>query len=171
MNFLKWFYPGLSFKRWVVLAILGAFLSISGTIILVASLVPFSRYLLIQWGSHFYGPLSSPPGAALLIILGVVAIVYGLVRALGSIVFTLAPEDGGRLIEILYTRRYLNRGPRIVVIGGGTGLSVLLRGIKKYTNNVTAIVSVADDGGSSGRLRGDLGILPPGDIRNCLVAL
>ncbi|MCL6612496.1 MAG: YvcK family protein [Peptococcaceae bacterium] len=63
------------------------------------------------------------------------------------------------------------RGPRIVVIGGGTGLSVLLRGIKKYTSNITAIVSVADDGGSSGRLRDDLGILPPGDIRNCLVAL
>ncbi len=61
--------------------------------------------------------------------------------------------------------------PKIVVIGGGTGLSVLLRGLKKYTSNLTAIVTVSDDGGSSGRLRAELGVLPPGDIRNCLVAL
>jgi len=63
------------------------------------------------------------------------------------------------------------RGPRVVAIGGGTGLSVLLRGLKNYTSNLTAVVTVTDDGGSSGRLRGELGVLPPGDIRNCLVAL
>lgn len=62
-------------------------------------------------------------------------------------------------------------GPKIVVIGGGTGLSVLLKGLKKHTSNLTAIVTVSDDGGSSGRLRAELGVLPPGDIRNCLVAL
>jgi len=61
--------------------------------------------------------------------------------------------------------------PRIVVIGGGTGLSVLLKGLKKYTSNLTAVVTVTDDGGSSGRLRAELGVLPPGDIRSCLVAL
>lgn len=71
----------------------------------------------------------------------------------------------------LYQRQFLKKGPRIVVIGGGTGLSVLLRGLKEYTSNITAIVSVTDDGGSSGRLRGEFGILPPGDLRNCLVAL
>ncbi|MDR1616358.1 MAG: YvcK family protein, partial [Syntrophomonadaceae bacterium] len=60
---------------------------------------------------------------------------------------------------------------RIVVIGGGTGLAVLLKGLKIYTSNLTAIVTVSDDGGSSGRLRAELGVLPPGDIRNCLVAL
>jgi uncharacterized cofD-like protein len=59
----------------------------------------------------------------------------------------------------------------IVVIGGGTGLAVLLKGLKKYTSRLTAIVTVADDGGSSGRLRAEMGVLPPGDIRNCLVAL
>lgn len=68
-------------------------------------------------------------------------------------------------------RQSLKRGPRIAAVGGGTGLPVLLRGLKKYTANITAIVTVADDGGSSGRLRGEFGILPPGDIRNCLVAL
>ncbi|MDI3312372.1 MAG: YvcK family protein [Thermoanaerobacterium sp.] len=62
-------------------------------------------------------------------------------------------------------------GPKVVVIGGGTGLSTMLRGLKKYTNNITAIVTVADDGGGSGVLREDLGILPPGDIRNCILAL
>lgn len=70
-----------------------------------------------------------------------------------------------------YRRQSLKRGPRVVAIGGGTGLPVLLRGLKQYTENLTAIVTVADDGGSSGRLRGEFGILPPGDIRNCLVAL
>ncbi|NLO76144.1 MAG: YvcK family protein [Clostridia bacterium] len=71
----------------------------------------------------------------------------------------------------VYQRKSLKKGLRIAVLGGGTGLSVLLRGLKEYTSNITAIVSVADDGGSSGRLRGQLGILPPGDLRNCLVAL
>lgn len=71
----------------------------------------------------------------------------------------------------LYQEYYLKKGPRIVVIGGGTGLAVLLRGLKEYTSNITAIVCVTDDGGSSGHLRGQLGILPPGDLRNCLVAL
>jgi uncharacterized cofD-like protein len=74
-------------------------------------------------------------------------------------------------VKNAYQRQYLRRGPRVVVIGGGTGLSVLLRGLKQYTSNITAIVSVTDDGGSSGRLRGQFGILPPGDLRNCLVAL
>ena len=61
--------------------------------------------------------------------------------------------------------------PKVVVIGGGTGLSVLLKGLKRYTSQLTAVVTVTDDGGSSGRLRAELGVLPPGDIRNCLVAL
>lgn len=68
-------------------------------------------------------------------------------------------------------KKALILGPKIVVIGGGTGLSVLLRGLKKYTSNITAIVTVADDGGGSGILREDLGMLPPGDIRSCLLAL
>ena len=74
-------------------------------------------------------------------------------------------------MEVLYTKRYLARGPRIVALGGGTGLSTLLRGLKGYAANITAVVAVADDGGSSGRLRQQLGIVPPGDIRNCIAAL
>ncbi|MBO6088387.1 YvcK family protein [bacterium] len=80
-------------------------------------------------------------------------------------------SDNHSLLEQLYRRRKLNRGPKIVAIGGGTGLSMLLRGIKHITNNVTAVVTVGDDGGSSGRLREEMGVLPPGDIRNCIAAL
>ena len=71
----------------------------------------------------------------------------------------------------MYQYRQRGRGPKIVAIGGGTGLSTFLRGLKAYTSNITAIVTVADDGGSSGRLRRELGILPPGDFRQCIAAL
>jgi uncharacterized cofD-like protein len=87
-----------------------------------------------------------------------------------SVVTQLLPQKG-RLIDILYQKRFLEHGPRIVVVGGGTGLSVLLHGLKEYTSNITAVVTVADDGGSSGRLRQQFDIVAPGDIRNCLVAL
>ena len=80
-------------------------------------------------------------------------------------------REDGTILEALYRRRKLNRGPKIVAIGGGTGLSMLLKGIKHITNNITAVVTVGDDGGSSGRLREEMGVLPPGDIRNCIAAL
>ena len=75
------------------------------------------------------------------------------------------------VVETVYRHRQRERGPKVVAIGGGTGLSTLLRGLKEYTSNITAIVTVADDGGSSGRLRRELGVLPPGDFRNCIAAL
>ena len=81
------------------------------------------------------------------------------------------PEKNKELIDIIYEKRFLSKGPRIVAIGGGTGLSTILEGLKEHTANITAIVAVADEGGSSGRLREEFGILPPGDIRNCLVSL
>ena len=83
----------------------------------------------------------------------------------------IKPERNESIVDIIYNHRYLRRGPKIVAIGGGTGLSTLLRGLKEYTGNLTAIVSVADDGGSSGRLRRELGVLPPGDIRKYIAAL
>src|SRR4029079_17280380 len=81
------------------------------------------------------------------------------------------PMGSESLVDVLYRNRSRQRGRKIVAIGGGTGLSTMLRGIKLHTANVTAIVTVADDGGSSGRLRRELGVLPPGDFRNCIVAL
>jgi uncharacterized cofD-like protein len=80
-------------------------------------------------------------------------------------------KENETILEALYRRRILNRGPKIVAVGGGTGLSMLLKGVKKITNNLTAVVTVGDDGGSSGRLREEMGVLPPGDIRNCIAAL
>ncbi|UCF29702.1 MAG: YvcK family protein, partial [Chloroflexota bacterium] len=80
-------------------------------------------------------------------------------------------KPGSKVVDALAGHRRRRRGPRITVIGGGHGLSVLIRGLKNYSNNITAIVTVADDGGSSGKLRKSFGILPPGDIRNCLAAM
>jgi uncharacterized cofD-like protein len=93
--------------------------------------------------------------------------IWGLNRSL------MAPfiQPGRRVVDTLAVHRRRGRGPRVVAIGGGHGLATLLRGMKNYTHNITAIVTVADDGGSSGRLRQEMGILPPGDIRNCLAAL
>jgi uncharacterized cofD-like protein len=105
------------------------------------------------------------------ILLGAAMLVIGARSALRSILEIVVPEQENALIDVLFEKRLLKSGPRIVVIGGGTGLSVLLRGLKQYTSNITAVVTVSDDGGSSGKLRGDMGILPPGDIRNCVLAL
>ncbi|OCL25411.1 hypothetical protein U472_13765 [Orenia metallireducens] len=157
MNRLKWLYPGLKFKRWIFLMVLGVIL-ISIGVSMAISIRPLD---IIKY---------RVPGI-IIILFGIYFNILGIRRMLLSIYDVLSPEKNERLIEVLYQERYRRKGPKIVVIGGGTGLSTMLRGIKKFTNNITAIVTVADDGGSSGALRDELGILPPGDIRNCLVAL
>ncbi|MEM9483636.1 MAG: gluconeogenesis factor YvcK family protein, partial [Cyanobacteria bacterium P01_F01_bin.116] len=114
--------------------------------------------------NYISGPLA--------ILSGLLLIVWGQSRTLGAITEVLLPSSQeSSLWDAIATHRKLNRGPRIVVVGGGTGLSTMLRGLKRYSANITAIVTVADDGGSSGRLRREMGGLPPGDIRNCLAAL
>lgn len=107
----------------------------------------------------------------LLLLAGTAITYYGFKRAVRVLIESIAPFTPVNIYEYLRNDLKTKQGPRIVVIGGGTGLSVLLRGLKRYSSNLTAVVTVTDDGGSSGRLRGELGILPPGDIRNCLVAL
>ena len=110
--------------------------------------------------------------AGAIIIFGIIGVIFSVKRIVRSFMNVLVPpRTGNALVDRIYEKRILEKGPKIVVIGGGTGLSTLLTGLKQKTNNITAIVTVADDGGSSGRLREDLGVLPPGDIRNCLVAL
>lgn len=104
--------------------------------------------------------------------LGIILIFVGLERTVKSFLSVfLPPREEKKIFDLMYQKRQLARGPRFVVIGGGAGLSTLLLGLKEYTSNITAIVTVADDGGSSGRLRQQFGLLAPGDIRNCLVAL
>ncbi len=102
---------------------------------------------------------------------GIILCVLGIGKLIVSLITLFLPERERELVNILYQRRYLERGPKIVAIGGGHGLSNLLLGLKEYTSNLTAIVTVADSGGSSGRLREEFNIVAPGDIRNCLVAL
>jgi len=97
------------------------------------------------------------------------AALYGFYRKLSPVL--LGSQGIGEMADQVYTRWSRGRGPKIVAIGGGTGLSVLLRGLREHTDNLTAIITVADDGGSSGRLRREMGVLPPGDFRNCLVAM
>jgi uncharacterized cofD-like protein len=102
---------------------------------------------------------------------GIWGIIFALKRLSFSVITVFMPEREKDFVDLALSKAKLRHGPKVVAIGGGTGLPVLLSGLKNFTNNLTAIVTVADDGGSSGRLRQDLKILPPGDLRNCLVAL
>ncbi|MDN5347522.1 MAG: hypothetical protein PWP65_1086 [Clostridia bacterium] len=172
LNF-KWLYPGLRVKRWVLVAGVGLFFLVAGlTLTFGITLLAYAEWSLTWFILQTLGRLGSPlTGGIISALGGLILLIWGLQQLTRSVVGVFIPEPRIGLLETLYRRRYLERGPRVVAIGGGTGLAVLLRGLKKYTRNLTALVTVADDGGSSGRLRADLGIPPPGDVRNCLVAL
>ncbi|MBI3460812.1 YvcK family protein, partial [Candidatus Acetothermia bacterium] len=166
---LRWLHPGIGVKRWVALVVGSACLTVLGLFIALGKdlITEIYRKLL---SSFPYQNLITVL-AVLLMVLGVVGIVLGVQRALRSIVRGISAEAEGRTGEILYEQRLLKRGPKIVAVGGGTGLPSLLRGLKAYTSNITAIVTTMDDGGSSGRLRRERNMLAPGDIRNNLIAL
>lgn len=173
-RWFKWLYPNLKVKRWFLLAALGIFLAATGFAVMNDGVA--LGYLELQFRETVYritgnAPMSTVPAGVFISLLGVFLIVFAFWRLLRSIISVLLPDEETQIVDVMYTRQHLRRGPHIVVIGGGTGLSALLRGLKEYTTNLTAIVTVADDGGSSGRLRNEMGIIPPGDIRNCLVAL
>jgi len=154
IKFIKWFYPGLRIKRWVTLLSLSVFF-------LIFSAIRFDRdtYLILKVFD------------AILFCFSFVGFVAGTKSLIKSFFEAIYPEKNKELIDIIYEKRFLSKGPKIVAIGGGTGLSTILEGLKEFTANITAIVAVADEGGSSGRIREEFGILPPGDIRNCLVSL
>jgi len=156
-TFFKWFYPGMRVKRWALLSLLGIVLIMMG--VFGMTRIPSDLSLVVTY-VYFTN-----------VIIGIILIILGFKNMMVSVVTLLLPHKEGHLIDIMYQKRFLEHGPKIVVIGGGTGLSVLLHGIKEYTSNITAVVTVADDGGSSGRLRQQFDIVAPGDIRNCLVAL
>ncbi|RMH77130.1 MAG: YvcK family protein [Cyanobacteria bacterium J007] len=171
-QWFKWLAPGLFVKRWVLISAGGVFLALLGLSIWI-KLTPI--YYGIQLIETFLATITSlvPSyiSGPLVMLGGIVLILWGQTRTVGSITEVLRPGSDRELVDVLIDHRRLSRGPRIVAIGGGTGLSTLLRGLKQYSANITAIVTVADDGGSSGRLRRENRVLPPGDIRNCLAAL
>ncbi|NER35989.1 MAG: YvcK family protein [Oscillatoria sp. SIO1A7] len=172
-SWFKWLSPGLFVKRWLLLSLGGVLLSLLGLAIWIR-LTPIFR--VIQLVEAFLGKIAAiiPHyiSGPLVFLVGMLLLVWGQSRTVGSISEVLRlGGDEEELVDVLLNHRRLNRGPKIVAVGGGTGLSTLLRGLKTYSANISAIVTVADDGGSSGRLRRENGILPPGDIRNCLTAL
>ncbi|OIP76979.1 MAG: hypothetical protein AUK48_04970 [Oscillatoriales cyanobacterium CG2_30_44_21] len=168
----QWLLPGLFVKRWLFVSIVGIVLIVLG-IAISARLTPvlFISRLISTAIDTLVAIMPRNMSGPIALIFGVGLLWLGQKRALGSITQVLMPDQDKELLDLLVSHRKLNRGPRIVTVGGGTGLSNLLRGLKKYSANITAIVTVADDGGSSGRLRREYGVLPPGDIRNCLAAL
>ncbi|MEO7038737.1 MAG: gluconeogenesis factor YvcK family protein [Candidatus Elarobacter sp.] len=169
LSTVRWLQPGLGVKRWLLLAALGATLFVNGV----------SRYLtdeglalnVNEWVDSIVNEFLPPSYLSwIFMIVGALLVMLGIWRWLNSIVSAVTPLGTNSMIDAIIGRR-LEHGYRIVVVGGGTGLSTMLRGLKKITTNLTAVVTVSDDGGSSGRLQKELGVLPPGDIRNCLVAL
>jgi uncharacterized cofD-like protein len=175
MNLRRWLVPGIGVKRWLLVIFAGLLLLALGVahvlrqvgqdlrpgglaqVLIDAVTLQFLPYAL-------RGLIVGAVGTAL-VLLGVARVVRAVTEPLRT------PNEEQPLVEVIYQKRFLARGPKVVAIGGGTGLSALLRGMKEHTSNLTAIVTVADDGGSSGALRDELGIPPVGDIRNCIAAL
>ncbi len=171
----RWLRPGLGLKRWALLLGAGVLLAGMGVALAaavspLAALQEFALRLLVRRLPSWGAPMPLVAGL-LLMVSGGLLVLVGLRGTLRSIDRVLFPTGNPTLVEVLRQQRALVRGPKIVALGGGTGLSTLLRGLKRHSTNLTAIVTVFDDGGSSGRLRRDLGVLPPGDLRDCLVAL
>lgn len=151
MGMFKWLYPGMRVKRWILLCVAGVIVCAMGFVLTVMNI--------------------KPAGGIICVVAGAAAVWVSIRKIIKSVVTVLLPQREHELVNIMFQKRHSIRGPRVVVIGGGSGLSVLLHGLKEFTSNITAVVTVADDGGSSGRLRSQFDIPAPGDIRNCLVAL
>lgn len=175
MNLRRWLTPGIGVKRWLLVVFLGLLLL---ALAFAHLLRQVSRDLepgglagaFIDAATLQFLPY--PLRGLIVGSIGVGLVALGGYRAMRGLTDPLRGLDADQpLVEVIYQKRFLARGPRIVAIGGGTGLSTLLRGLKEHTSNLTAVVTVADDGGSSGVLRTELGIPPVGDIRNCIAAL
>lgn len=170
----KWLIPGMQVKRWLGLLLFGVTLIGLG----------FADLLIFTYQAvDVPAPIQEPVGAltlqflpqvargALLGVVGASLAFLGIIGFNRSLVGAARARSSGRLVDLVDQRRRRRAGLKIVTIGGGTGLSTMLRGLKLHSSNITAIVTVADDGGSSGRLRRSLGVHPPGDFRQCIAAL
>jgi uncharacterized cofD-like protein len=160
----KWLTPGIGVKRWALLILVGILLVsiglVHGVLLfldmhIISGLVPFTEWML----------------CIALILLGLDVVGIAVYKLSHSILAPYRKHQQGRVVDVVYAYNVRQKGLKVVAIGGGTGLPSVLRGLKQFTSNITAVVTVADDGGSSGRLRRELGILPPGDLRNNIAAL
>jgi len=176
-NLRRWLTPGIGVKRWLLVSFAGLLVLALGA----AHVIRQATRDLEPGGvagtvidAVTFQFLPYPLRGLIVIVVGLGLLGFGAYRTIDALTAPFLPSQGGgggRLVELIYHRKSLARGPRVVVIGGGTGQSTILRGLKEHTSNLTAIVAVADDGGSSGVLREELGIPPVGDIRRCLAAL
>src|ERR1700757_144523 len=170
-SWLRWLTPGLEIKRWLLLLMFAELVLVLGAayalkeIYQSATLPHQFFYITLQFWPYW-------ARATVFGILGVGLLAFSYLKLTQSVLGPFLPGvNASSLVEVIHAFRLRGRGPRIVAVGGGTGLSTLLRGLKQYTSNLFAIVTVADDGGSSGRLRDEYRVLPPGDFRQCLIAL
>ncbi len=182
-HYVKWLRPGMRVKRWLIVALLGIAVMVAGVDLMFLLQLSDLGDRLNNWLFEAVGrgltDVSQIRGLTYQAIIGIPTAVLGLLvfllgvrNILGSVTSAVMPSSAEQpIVDVIWRRRQLAHGARIVVIGGGTGLSTMLRGLKQYTSNITAVVTVTDDGGSSGRLQREFNMPPPGDIRNCLVAL
>jgi uncharacterized cofD-like protein len=170
-RWLRWLTPGLQIKRWLLLLMASELVLVLGVAYALKEIYQTAKLP----AEFYYITLQFLPYWARAVIfggLGVGLLLFSYLKLTQSVLGPFLPGNStSSLVEIIHAFRLRGRGPRIVAIGGGTGLSSLLRGLKTYTSNLSVIVTVADDGGSSGRLRDEYRILPPGDFRQCLIAL
>ncbi len=165
-GWLRWFYPGMQIKRWILLSLASMGIFVLGLLEVIGAERVRRLYELLPKGQAARGAIVS-----FAMLIGLFGFGLGLNRLVRSIARGVAPGRREKPADMIFRTRLLEKGPRVVALGGGTGLSTLLRGLKEKTANITAVVTVMDDGGSSGRLRAELDVLPPGDVRNCILAL
>ena len=172
IRIIRWLAPGLGIKRWMVPILLGTTLVGVGLAVVILDVyrnLPDTWWLPIISAASLRA-FERPIRAVIFGLSGISLVVWG-IWGLNRAFLAPFTRPGRTVLDEITVHRRKERGPRIVTMGGGHGLSTLLRGLKQFSMNITAVVTVADDGGSSGRLRRSMGILPPGDIRNCLAAL
>lgn len=163
---LPWFSTTLGLKRWLLLVMVGVLLVVCSAVAVTVGVLSVNT---IDNTELSFSPYAI---AFVFFVIGLSVVLVAGYKLFKRFEFLVKPKDEDRgIAELAVLRSKLEQGPKIVCIGGGTGLNCLLSGLREYSSQITAVVSVADDGGSSGRLRNEFGMLPPGDIRNCLSAL
>lgn len=175
MQVFRWLHPGLHIKRWLFIFGLGMMATSFGLVLTfnyqwLGQIEEWMFRILYETTGHYNYTVLATIGIVVM-ALGVVVMGWATRRLIRTMLGVVIPNESGNISELILSNLKLSKGPKVAVIGGGTGLSVMLRGLKTKTYNLTAVVTVADDGGSTGRIRQDLDIIAPGDLRNCLVAL